>query len=95
MPSYLQNISFPIISSALPLAGGAYPMRGVDVVIILLLVLVRQLLFQIATPPKLLARSFSNFTQRFSHFFQNSNFYEFFETQNFQTLKAYSSKSSH
>ena len=55
------------ISSALPLAGGAYPVRGDDVgilvVVVVVVVVVRQLLLQIATPPKLLARSFSNFTQ--------------------------------
>ncbi len=51
-----------IISSALPLAGGAYPVRGDDVGV-LAVVVVRRLLLQIATPPKLLARSFSNFTQ--------------------------------
>ena len=37
-----------LISSTLPLAGGAYPMRGLDVVVV---VVVCQLLFQIATPP--------------------------------------------
>ena len=56
---------FHFISSALPLGGGAYPMKGVDVVVaVVVVVVVRQLLFQIATPPKLLARSFSNFTQQ-------------------------------
>ena len=56
-----------LVSSALPLAGGAYLMRGDDVVVVLVvlvLVLVCQLLLQITIPPKLIARSFSNFAQQ-------------------------------
>ncbi len=94
--SFLTCLS--IFSSALPLAGEAYPVRGDNdgILVVVIVVVIHQLLLQIATPRKLLARIFfklytimegvmvPNFMERIFSFSKNSNFYEFFKLKIFK-----------